>query len=313
MQHIWLLRGDEDDGESAGRGKADGVIDAALVPPEVDLRSFEWMPYFGARLGGSEFNARASDEVFRAAHRLWWAAWHQVPCSSLPDDDVALARFADFGKDVKAWRKIKEAVLHGFVKCADGRLYHRFLAKEALKAWASKQASDVEREKGRLRLKEWRSKKDEHASRKGDGNADETRFKDVTEPIQNGDGTVLTLPNTTLPGSKISEANASAPPALVADGPLDLKREMWRIGKGFLSGQGVPEKQIGTLLGSWRRDFGDANVIQALAAAEAECASEPIEFIVACLRRQGNGSRKPAGSRQDDIVTAFAAAVGIRK
>lgn len=134
-------------------------LPAPLVPPDVDLRGNEWMPYYGNHLARSEFNAHASDAVFRAGHNLWWAAWNNVPAASLPDDDVALTRFADLGRDVRAFRKIKADALHGFIKCSDGRLYHPFLAKLATDAWGR-------RVKERDRKARWRRSKD------GDGDGD---------------------------------------------------------------------------------------------------------------------------------------------
>jgi len=103
-----------------------------LVPADCDLRGLQWMPYYGAALAGSDFNAAVSDAGYRAAHNLWWACWQQVPAASLPNDDIALARFADLGRDVKRWKKLKTEALHAFLLCSDGRLYHRFLAKLAL-------------------------------------------------------------------------------------------------------------------------------------------------------------------------------------
>jgi hypothetical protein len=105
------------------------------VSAEVDLRGLEYMPLFGTHLFGSEFNARASDAAWRAAVTLWWAAWQQKPAGSLPNDDTALCRLADLGRDLKAWRAVREVALHGFTECADGRLYHGFLCEQALIAW----------------------------------------------------------------------------------------------------------------------------------------------------------------------------------
>jgi hypothetical protein len=106
-----------------------------LTPPDCDLRGLEWMPLYGHRLFASDFDAHASDAVFRAALSLWWAAWNQVPAASLPDDDVTLCRLAGLGRDVERWRAIRAAALHGFARCADGRLYHAALAELALPAW----------------------------------------------------------------------------------------------------------------------------------------------------------------------------------
>lgn len=134
-------------------------LPAPLVPADVDLRGLEYMPFFGNHLFGSEFNARCTDSEWRAGVTLWWAAWNQVPAGSLPNDDVALTRLADLGRDIKAWRKVKERALHGFIECADGRLYHRFIATQALVAWEK-------RVKEREKKRRWREGRDrDNASR----------------------------------------------------------------------------------------------------------------------------------------------------
>jgi hypothetical protein len=109
-----------------------------LVPAFVDLRGYEYMPLYGTHLFGSDFNACTTDSGWRAAVTLWWKAWNQVPAASLPNDDVALTRLAELGKDVRAFRKIKHEALHGFVECSDGRLYHRALSVWAFDAWSAR-------------------------------------------------------------------------------------------------------------------------------------------------------------------------------
>ena len=116
-----------------------------LVPPDVDLRGLEYMPLFGHHLLGSDFHSRCSDAEWRAGVTLWWKAWNQVPAASLPDDDEALCRLADLGRDVKGWKKLRAKALHGFVLCSDGRLYHRFLAPQALIAWEKRQLDREEK------------------------------------------------------------------------------------------------------------------------------------------------------------------------
>lgn len=160
-----------------------------LVPADVDLRGLEYMPFFGNHLFGSEFNARCTDAEWRAGLTLWWAAWNQVPAGSLPNDDAALARLADLGRDVRGWKRVKVRALHGFVLCNDGRLYHKFIARQALVAWEK-------RVKEREKKRRWREAKDRDKSdgepgqergqdgsntrdKQGDGTADGTR-RDVT-------------------------------------------------------------------------------------------------------------------------------------
>ena len=69
---------------------------------------------------------------------LWLKAFHQVPAASIPDDDVAMARLAELGRDLKTWARIKSDVLRGWVKCSDGRYHHPVVAEKALEAWVER-------------------------------------------------------------------------------------------------------------------------------------------------------------------------------
>lgn len=124
---------------------------APLVPAEVDLSDFKYMELDVRRLRDSRFGAEVCGDAFRAGVMLWCAAWHQVPCGSVPDDDIELANLAGYGRFVKEWKKIRAQALQGFVLCSDGRLYHEVVAEKAMAAWNSKLAHFYERAKERLR------------------------------------------------------------------------------------------------------------------------------------------------------------------
>lgn len=131
---------------------------APFTPADCDLRGYEWMPLFGARLFASNFEAHASDLAFRIAIKLYWECWQQVPAASLPNDDVQLCRLAGLGRDLKLWRKLRaDGVLHGFVLCADDRLYHGLIAEEAIKAWECRQRQQHEQEGWRERKRRQRA------------------------------------------------------------------------------------------------------------------------------------------------------------
>lgn len=149
------------------------VKPAPLTTAECDLRGMEWMPLYGHRLFMSDFEARATDPEFRAAMRLWWTAWQQVPAASLPDDDSVLCRLAGLGRDVKAWKRIREGALHGFVVCSDGRIYHRMLATEAKDAW-DRRLKERER-KAAYRAKKFGTGRGTSADRDGDRDGDKAR------------------------------------------------------------------------------------------------------------------------------------------
>lgn len=110
-----------------------------MVADDVDLRDFAYMPLDVVRFRDSDFAALIDAEGFRAGVLLWCAAWHQVPCGSLPNDDRVLANLAGYGRSVVEWEKVKEAALHGWVVCSNNRLYHPVVAEKANESWAAKQ------------------------------------------------------------------------------------------------------------------------------------------------------------------------------
>jgi hypothetical protein len=114
-------------------------LPAPLVPAEVDLTDFVFMPLDVRRLRDSRFTATVDGEAFKVGLLLWCASWHQRPAASLPDDDTELAQLAGFGRVVREWRKVREDALYGWVPCNDGRLYHPTIAEKALESWRSKQ------------------------------------------------------------------------------------------------------------------------------------------------------------------------------
>lgn len=113
-------------------------LPAPFVPASVDLHDFPYLPIDIGRLFGSEFHARSNDAEWRAGVTLWLKSFHEMPAGSLPDDDVVLARLAEFGRDVAAWQDVRNGALRNWVKCSDGRLYHPTVAVKALEAWISK-------------------------------------------------------------------------------------------------------------------------------------------------------------------------------
>jgi hypothetical protein len=112
---------------------------APLVPAEVDLRDFAFMPLEGDRLRKSSTWLRAATDpwVAYACMNLWIEAWHQVPAGSLPGSRVAIGRMS--GSTPKVWNRIADRVLEGWVgPCTDGRYYHPVVCAKAMEAWERK-------------------------------------------------------------------------------------------------------------------------------------------------------------------------------
>jgi hypothetical protein len=141
-------------------------LPAPLVPAEVDLRGYEYMPYYGDRLRGSGLNTRATDAEFRAAHNLWWSAWKEVPAASLPNDDIDLCKAADLGRDQQAWKIVKAVAMRGFVLCSDGRWYHKVLGAFAIDAWAIRMRARAKGINGAA--KKWEKHRQKHGLAQAD-------------------------------------------------------------------------------------------------------------------------------------------------
>ncbi len=108
------------------------------TPADADLNGFPYMPLHVSRLLGSDLVTEATGDEFRAAILLWCAAWHQVPAGSLPTSDAALARLAQYGRDVKGFQKVKKGALRGWSECSDGRLYHPVVSGLVNDAWGKR-------------------------------------------------------------------------------------------------------------------------------------------------------------------------------
>ncbi len=188
---------------------------APLVPVDCDLTGYGFMPLHGHRLFGSDFNARCSDSEWRAGVTLWWAAWNQVPAGSLPDDDMALCRLADLGRDTKTWRRLRANALHGWTKASDGRLYHPVLARLAIEAWDR-------RIRDRERKAKWRTGRDASGDgdnrrgdgdRHGDGHAEAKRSEAKRSDIEANLEGETTAPPPNRGAQVVSKPRAKTKPA----------------------------------------------------------------------------------------------------
>lgn len=100
-----------------------------LTPAGCDMTGMEFMPLQVGKLFSSDFWLMASKLEKLAAITLWAKSWHQVPAGSIPSNDRILAGMSEMGED---WPKVREMALHGWVECADGRLYHPRVCEIAL-------------------------------------------------------------------------------------------------------------------------------------------------------------------------------------
>jgi hypothetical protein len=134
-------------------------LPAPLTPIDCDLRGAKYMPLFADRLLGSETWKTGTDRGKVAALQLWCRAFcHEVPAGSLPDSEELIADYAGV-TDLRTWKKIRDHVMRGWVKCSDGRLYHARLAEAVEIAWESRQKGRQKNQKAAERVKRWRQNK----------------------------------------------------------------------------------------------------------------------------------------------------------
>ncbi len=110
------------------------------VPANCDLRSFPFLPLDVVRLRDSRLSATATGDEFRAAVLLWCVAWHQVPAGSLPNEERELASLAGYGRDLKAWAKLRTEAMRGWYEASDRLLYHPVITEKVIEAWEAKLA-----------------------------------------------------------------------------------------------------------------------------------------------------------------------------
>jgi len=111
------------------------ALPAPLVPAEVVLKDYDYMPLYFKRLFGSDTWVLGTDEQRIACLYLWTASWHGDPAASLPNDDRALAHHAHAER---RWTRLRPHCLRGWVLCADSRLYHPIVAEIAMEAYEAR-------------------------------------------------------------------------------------------------------------------------------------------------------------------------------
>lgn len=147
---------------------------------------------------------------------LWFIAWQQTPCGSLPADDVLIA--ARLGMEADAFQGDKAILLRGWWEAGDGRLYHPVLTELVLEMMGRK-AGNAQRQAA------YRQRR-QGASSDGQGNdkreTDEvvTRYSGVSD---NTTTTTITTTNTSLSDERdstnthASDKGKSKPALGVAD------------------------------------------------------------------------------------------------
>jgi uncharacterized protein YdaU (DUF1376 family) len=219
---------------------------------------------------------------------------------AIEDDDVWVAKAC--GAHVRTWRAIKaRLVAKGKLQIEGGFITNRRALTEIGKAQG--------RVKGAREAAEASAKaRRERAENAGLSND----YNDIPEAPAHISDEANHQPSTTNYQIDIKQPSQEAAPA---PPPPDTATIIFGQGREWLIRQsGKPDGACRGLLGKWRRDHGDAALIEALGAAQREGALEPVAFITKALQERTNGKQWPrnndrvAGNSSDldGVAAAFA-------
>lgn len=96
---------------------------------------------------------------------------------------------------------------------------------------------------------------------------------------------------------------ADAPPEVI-----DPAKLIFDAGLQLLAEASVPERNARSLLGKWRREYGDEALIAALGSAKREGAIDPVSFIEGIFRGTANRTNRqntPAGKPVDGFTAVL--------
>jgi hypothetical protein len=122
------------------------------APYPADTRAKGWrFELDHERIRQSDTWALAPADVRPWLLMLWMVAWEQTPCGSMPDDDGLIA--ARIGINPKAFVKVRPALMRGWWKATDGRLYHRVITERVVDMleYRRKEADRKGKHRGRTR------------------------------------------------------------------------------------------------------------------------------------------------------------------
>ncbi|QQV76515.1 DUF1376 domain-containing protein [Sphingomonas aliaeris] len=187
------------------------------------------------------------------------SAWRS-PDTQLPDDDVRLARYARCS--IKQWKRVR-IVLAPFFEIEGGYWTQARLSKE--KEYVAKRSAKAQ------------------ANGKAGGIANSLKNKDRGQAtlVANGEQTDSKpaseigserVPPIPTPTSVSNDTGAAAP-------EIDPVKLLFDTASALLKDAGSNDKQSRSIVGKWRRQFGDEKAMSAVLAAKSRGVSEPIEWI----------------------------------
>lgn len=197
---------------------------------------------------------------------LLMTAWRSSECR-LADDDRLLARYTR--TTLGQWKRLRP-ILEPFFKVRGGFWMQSRLTDEAV---AVRQKKDAAAANGRA------------SALKRKGRHSTERVVPLNEATN--EASTKNQLNQNQNHSSLDKSNDEV-------GQLPNPEQiMFDHGLAILASAGVPEAKARPILGKWKRDYGAADVIVALGAAQREGAIEPVSYITAALKARVGSTAQP--------------------
>lgn len=88
-------------------------------------------------------------------------------------------------------------------------------------------------------------------------------------------------------GSSVSNDTGAEPPNFSA---AEITKSVWDSGKAILKAAGHDDRQAGSIIGRFRRNYSDSQVLIVLSRCQIEQPSEPLEWITKALQAEAGGT-----------------------
>lgn len=94
---------------------------------------------------------------------------------------------------------------------------------------------------------------------------------------------------------------------------IDVQKVIFDTGVSILTASGRNDREARSMLGRWRKEYSDSEVLTALSRCQVERPSEPVEWITKALQAErnkanGQSNGRPADRGPDPILDALARA-----
>jgi hypothetical protein len=258
-----------------------------LVPAEVDLSDFPFMPVDTDRLIKSETWVLGTGDERAAAFTLWAQSWHQIPAGSLPDSD----RMLDHLSQSKRWKQVKAHALRSWVRCSDGRLYHPVVCEKALEAWIEKLAAAISGATGNA--KRWQVDIDTQAMRR--------QFVDAVERLRRLDPTSRALKKkvvAVITAASQAESGGDQQGESGGDSDTTSPPDRNRQGQGQGQGQGIEKKEARALPAEGKPDPASDPLSNSHPPAEPT----PAGLVCKAMRQAGLMAANPSDPRFVELL-----------